>query len=493
MREQAQLIAYADRFGGSLLGLRDLLDTQLGGVFGGVHILPFYERIDGADAGFDPEDHQRIDSRLGTWSDLQAVAGTTTVMADLIANHISSASPQFADYRKRGADSPYASMFLTFDAVFPDGATEEELAAIYRPRPGLPFTPMTLGDGGRRIFWTTFTRDQIDLNLADATARDYLRDTLFLLAQHGVRMVRLDAVGYVIKKAGTSCFLIPETLSGLTRVTDLAQEVGVTTLAEVHAHHSYQWRLAECVDYIYDFALAPVVLHAVLTADVDPLLEWLDVRPRNAVTVLDTHDGIGIVDAAADPSGLKGLLTDEQIEALFAHVYAVDGHGARRANESSVAELSRYRLNSTWYSAVGEDDAKHLISRLIHLWVPGLPQLYYVGLLAGSNDAALLGQTGEARDINRHRYTRSEINAALRRRVVRATLGAVQLRNTHPAFGGEFSFSGGDGLLTMAWRAADAEAVLTVDLANDRFRVSWAHGRAQHMADSARDLAHLMR
>ena len=43
------------------------------GLFGGVHLLPFFYPIDGADAGFDPIDHTQIDRRLGTWEDLRAL------------------------------------------------------------------------------------------------------------------------------------------------------------------------------------------------------------------------------------------------------------------------------------------------------------------------------------------------------------------------------------------------------------------------------------
>ena len=74
MRDQVQLIAYADRLGGSLRGLREVLDGPLAGAFGGVHVLPFYLPYDGADAGFDPDDHLAVDPRLGTWDDLAALA-----------------------------------------------------------------------------------------------------------------------------------------------------------------------------------------------------------------------------------------------------------------------------------------------------------------------------------------------------------------------------------------------------------------------------------
>lgn len=75
MRNEVQLIAYADRFGGDLPGLADVLRTDLAGAFGGVHILPFFTPYDGADAGFDPVDHTAVDPRLGGWADVQDIAG----------------------------------------------------------------------------------------------------------------------------------------------------------------------------------------------------------------------------------------------------------------------------------------------------------------------------------------------------------------------------------------------------------------------------------
>jgi len=119
MRDQVQLIAYADRLGGSLPGLAGLLRGPLAGMFGGVHVLPFYLPYDGADAGFDPEDHLTVDPRLGTWDDLRALAADRDVVADLIVNHASDRSAAFRDVVERGDASPHAAMFLTYDRVFP--------------------------------------------------------------------------------------------------------------------------------------------------------------------------------------------------------------------------------------------------------------------------------------------------------------------------------------------------------------------------------------
>ncbi|HSR06721.1 MAG TPA: alpha-amylase family glycosyl hydrolase, partial [Bryobacteraceae bacterium] len=141
MKNQVQLIAYVDRFsGGGLRDLQTMLEGLFRGLFGGVHLLPFFYPIDGVDAGFDPIDHTHVDPRLGTWDDVRAVAEHADIMADLIVNHVSRQSPQFADFQQHGDGSAYAGMFLTYDRVFPGGAREADLLKIYRPRPALPFT-----------------------------------------------------------------------------------------------------------------------------------------------------------------------------------------------------------------------------------------------------------------------------------------------------------------------------------------------------------------
>ena len=72
-------------------------------------------------------------------------------------------------------------------------------------------------------------------------------------------------------------------------------------------------------------------------------------------------------------------------------------------------------MNCTFYDALGRDDRKYLLARAIQFFLPGVPQVYYVGLLAGTNDMALLARTGVGRDINRHCYTQAEIDEALAR------------------------------------------------------------------------------
>lgn len=467
-----QLITYADRLAGDLPGLRALLDGPLAGAFGGVHVLPFYPPFDGADAGFDPRDHTQVDPRLGTWDDVRALAAGRAVMADVIVNHVSAQSALFADVRERGDESPHAPMFLTLGAVFPLGATEDDLARIYRPRPGLPFTVMTLG-GRRRLVWTTFTPDQVDLDLRTPQAWDYLTSVVDALTAGGVTLLRLDAVGYTGKEAGTDCFMTPATDAYTRRIVEHAHARGARVLVEVHGHHTQQIEIARTVDLVYDFALPPLVLHALTAADLEPLAGWLRIRPANAVTVLDTHDGIGIVDVGTSDlrPGEPGLLAPEKIDALVERIHESSGGTSRQATGAAASNLDLYQVNCTFYDALARDDRRYVLARLLQLFVPGIPQVYYVGLLAGGNDMDLLARTGVGRDVNRHHYTPQEVTDALTHPAVRAQLAALRLRATHPAFGGEhtWDFDGTRGRFT--WEAGDARAELTFDVADGSFEV----------------------
>jgi len=468
MKNQAQLIAYVDRLsGGRLEDLQRLLTGPLEGVFGGVHLLPFFEPIDGADAGFDPIDHTRVDPRLGDWDDVRALGARTEVMADVIVNHISSGSLQFRDYHARGDASPYAGMFLTFDRVFPTGATESELLAIYRPRPGLPFTQHVRADGQAVLLWTTFTSEQIDIDVHHAEGRRYLDAIVKRLEGAGVRAIRLDAAGYAVKKAGSSCFMIAETFDFIRDFTARAHAASMEVLVEIHGHYREQIAVASQVDWVYDFALPPLVLHTLYRRDPCALLRWLEMRPRNSVTVLDTHDGIGVIDVGDNRRDNReaGLLTPEQIDQLVDTIHARSGGESRQATGGAARNLDLYQVNCTFYDALGRRDSEYLVARAIQCFVPGIPQIYYVGLLAGTNDMELLRRTTVGRDINRHYYTEREVREQLNAPVVERLLDLLRLRNTHAAFDGTFRCSStGSMNVTMEWRHQSVWARLEVDL-----------------------------
>ncbi|HEY5706029.1 MAG TPA: sucrose phosphorylase [Terrimicrobiaceae bacterium] len=470
MKNQVQLITYVDRLtAGSLGDLSDLLHGPLKGVFGGVHLLPFFHPIDGADAGFDPIDHTLVDPRLGTWDDVHKLGEEVEVMADLIVNHVSAESPQFKDFSERGAESPYAGMFLTFGRVFPNGASEADLLSIYRPRPGFPFTRATLKNGEKTVLWTTFTPQQVDIDVRHPQGDAYLKSILRTFCESGVRAIRLDAAGYAIKQPGTSCFMIPETYEFIAELTAHAKSLGIEVLVEIHSYYREQIEIAKRVDRVYDFALPPLILHTLFKGDASALKSWLEISPRNCITVLDTHDGIGVIDVGADAAtGRAGLLPPAAIDELVETMHTKSRGESRQATGAAASNLDLYQVNSTYYDALGRDDRAYLLARAIQFFSPGIPQVYYVGLLAGGNDMDLLARTRVGRDINRHYYSSAEVRQALASPVVQDLLELIRLRNRHPAFDGSFEvMATPDHILGLEWRKDGDFARLLIDFRED--------------------------
>jgi sucrose phosphorylase len=196
------------------------------------------------------------------------------------------------------------------------------------------------------------------------------------------------------------------------------------------------------------------------------------------VTVLDTHDGIGIVDIGADPGdrlGRPGLVPPQQIDALVEHIHASSGGDSRLATGAAASNLDLYQVNCTFFDAMARDERRYLLARAIQFFLPGVPQVYYVGLLAGHNDLDLLRRTGVGRDINRHYYDRTEIARDLARPVVQDLLALIRLRNEHAAFSGDFTLleSAANGL-GMRWTAGDHFAELSVDLTTAAYTLRYS-------------------
>ena len=234
-----QLLTYPNSLGGDLRALDDLLDGPLAGVFNGVHVLPPFPSS--GDRGFAPLTYDRIDPRFGTWDDIGRLAERHDVLLDLMINHISRQSEEFEDFLQHGRESSYADLFITIDKVWPDGRPPDaDIARIFLRKPDAPFSTVTIADSGREErIWTSFgTADwseQIDLDVTSAATRALITRWLRQFGERGVRIVRLDAVGYVIKKAGTSCFMVePEIYEFLAWVTGVADSFGLAILPEVH-------------------------------------------------------------------------------------------------------------------------------------------------------------------------------------------------------------------------------------------------------------------
>ncbi|MEM9648283.1 MAG: sucrose phosphorylase [Bacteroidota bacterium] len=472
MKNKIQLITYVDRIGCSgFKELNALLHNELDGLFGGIHVLPFFHPIDGEDAGFDPIDHSLVDPRLGNWSDVKSLTSTVDVMADLIVNHVSAESKEFQDFLERGEDSQHASLFLTVESVFPDGATEVELQSIYRPRPGLPFTEYKLSDGSEKWIWTTFTQKQIDIDVHSEPGSAYLESMLKTYGEAGISMIRLDAAGYAIKKAGSSCFMIPETFDFIDELTQKAKKQGIEVLVEIHSFYETQMEIAKKVDFVYDFALPVLVLDSIFNSNAKHLKKWLNIAPRNSVTVLDTHDGIGVVDVAGF-EGKPGLIPDKDLDGIVERIHKNSEGRSLKATGAAASNLDLYQVNCTYFEALGKSETAYLMARAIQFFVPGVPQVYYVGLFGDDNDMELLERTNVGRDINRHYYSKKEIQEKMKMPWFQQLAKLMRLRNNHKAFDGIFDLKPtADELLHIQWTNNQDWVRLELDLSHKKFTI----------------------
>ncbi len=458
MRNGVQLITYANSLGGNLSSLADFLEEKGTNILSGVHILPFFPSS--GDRGFAPLTYEEVDPVFGDWEDVERIANNFDLMVDLMANHLSRQSVQFQDYLKRGEDSPWKDFFLRFRNIWPEGeAPEEDLSLIYTRKPRPPYIEVTREDGVTEKVWCTFDYEQIDLDVDQEITRRYFSDSIRMLAGHGAKGIRLDAFAYTVKRPGTNCFFIePDVWEVLDHCRTEAAENGAIVLPEIHEHYTIQQKLANKDYPVYDFALPMLVLHTIYSQSSARLRHWLKICPRNQFTTLDTHDGIGVVDVA-------DLLSPSEIEATKAALFSRGANVKEIYNTAKYGNLDIYQLNCTYYSALGDSDINYLIARALQFFAPGTPQVYYVGLLAGSNDIELVERTKQGRDINRHDYTSDEIETALELPVVKKLFQLMRLRNLHPAFGGELEVhQTEDSFIRLSYTSGEYFCLCEIDL-----------------------------
>jgi hypothetical protein len=259
-------LTYPDSLGGDLHALGDLLDGPLAGFFHGVHVLPPFPSS--GDRGFAPITYREIEPRFGTWGDIERLSEHHDVLLDVMINHLSRQSPEFLDFQRHGRRSASADLFITLDKVWPDGnPADGDVARIFLRKPESPFSTVTIEDsGGQERIWTSFGSmdwsEQIDLDVTSAATRSLITGWLRDFAAHGVCIVRLDAVGYVIKKPGTTCFMVePEIYDFLDWIAQVAASFGLVVLPEVHDTYATHERLAAHGFWTYDFVLPALLLN----------------------------------------------------------------------------------------------------------------------------------------------------------------------------------------------------------------------------------------
>lgn len=412
--KDVMLITYGDNIkekGKSpLKSLKEFLQNNVKDVINSVHILPFYPYS--SDDGFSVIDYRKVNPELGTWEDIQNFSKEFYLMFDGVINHISKESDWFQGYLK--GDEKYRRYFIEADP-------KQDYSSVTRPR-ALPLLTKFRTSHGEKFLWTTFSDDQIDLNYENEEVLLEIIDILLTYAKLGARYIRLDAIGYLWKKIGTSCIHLDETHTIIQLIRDVLDEVypGTIIITETNVPHkdniSYFGNGYNEAHMVYQFPLPPLTLYSFLSGNAKYLTKWAQsLEPTSNKTTffnfLASHDGIGVRPA-------EGILSEQQIEWLCEKVKEHQGFVSYKDNGDGTQ--SPYELNINYLDALSHpDDAQELkvkrfiAAQSILFSMIGVPGIYIHSLLGSQNDHEGVKETGRYRSINREKLCRNQLEEQL--------------------------------------------------------------------------------
>ena len=392
-----------------LLNVLDFLQGHLNGVVNGVHILPFFPFT--SDDGFAVSDYENVRPDLGDWDDICQIGENFRLMSDVVINHASADHPWFHQFLK--GEAPGCNFIKT-------AAADDDVSAVIRPRPS-PLLYAHETATGEKLVWCTFGPDQVDLDFSNPDLLCEFVRLLRLYIDKGVRVFRLDAVGFLWKQPGSTCLHLDETHEIIklmrTLVDHLEDNVWLITETNVPAHENLEYfGNGNEAHVIYNFSLPPLLVHALLTGRSTYLRRWMmSTSPTlDGCTVLNfsaSHDGIGL-------RPVEGLLPPEEITRM---TETVQGFGGRLTMRSFGERTVPYEMNTTLFSAlkgsVDGPDAhqidRFIASQTIMMSLEGIPAFYVQSFLAAENDEARAAKTGQNRSLNRTQWRAEHIDEQL--------------------------------------------------------------------------------
>lgn len=393
-----------------LATLLDFLGKYLQDTITGIHILPFFPYS--SDDGFAVIDYYAVNPTLGSWQDIENISEKFNLMTDLVINHVSSQSNWFEEY-KRGI-KPGCNYFIEADPT-------EDLSQVVRPRSSPVLTKVETTRGEKHV-WTTFSADQVDLDFTNPDVLiEFIKIILFYVKK-GAKYIRLDAVGFLWKKIGSSCIHLPETHAVIRLLREVLQMVNanVALITETNVPNrenlTYFGNRDEA-HMIYNFSLPPLLLNALIQGKSEHLKTWMMSMPPAPVgcayfNFTASHDGIGVRPA-------EGLLSEDEFQALIETMEKFGGKISMRKKADGTE--SPYEINISLFDALkgtvkGEDEwqiERFICSQTIMMSVEGIPAFYIHSLLATHNDLEAVEKTGKKRSINRHKWNEEELEALL--------------------------------------------------------------------------------
>jgi len=219
----------------------------------------------------------------------------------------------------------------------------------------------------------------------------------------------------------------------------------------------------------YDFFLPGLLLDALETGSGALVRRWAEELKKNdirVVNMLGCHDGIPLLD-------LRGLVPDERIESLIDTVVSRGGYVKNLYGQKN----AYYQVNATYFSALGESEQRLLFCRAVQLFMPGMPQVWYLDLFAGKNDHAAVSRAGAGghKEINRTNLSKERVDEALKMDVVQEQLKLLRFRNAFPAFGFDAKLTltqEDESTLAFVWEKDGSRATLRADFTQAAFSIT---------------------
>ncbi|PYZ96173.1 alpha-amylase [Alteribacter lacisalsi] len=418
--------------------LHKFLKNKIGDTVTDVHLLPMFPYT--SDDGFSVTDYREINPELGNWGHIESLSEDYRLMFDFVANHISKSSEWFQGYLN---DHPkYRHYFIPKDDSF-------DTSQVVRPRTS-PLYHEYAGKNGAKTAWTTFSEDQVDVNVRHFPVLLDLTDILLEYANKGGTSIRLDAIGFLWKRSGTTSIHLPETHAIIELwhlILDYFKE-GTQIITETNVPHkeniSYFGDGENEAHQVYQFSLPPLVLYTLTTHDSTKLTDWAKTIEKISdeatyFNFLASHDGIGM-------RPTEGILTEDEKQLLVNKVEENGGRVSYKSNPDGTQSV--YELNINYSEALvnkseneTDEDAvrKMLTAHSVLTSFMGVPAIYYHSLLGSKNDYEGLESSGINRRINRQKLEYSRIADELetseyRRAIFAGMKELVSTRQAEPAF-----------------------------------------------------------
>lgn len=415
----------------------DFSEKYFKNVFELVHFLPFFPYS--SDDGFSVIDYKKIHENMGDWADIEKIRKNFRLMFDFVCNHISAKSEWFQEYLK--CNPEYDNFFIAIDK-------NTDLSLVTRPRT-LPLLSEFDTACGKKYIWTTFSDDQIDLNFENPEVLVKMLDVLLFYLEKGADWIRLDAVGFMWKEAGTTCIHHEKTHEIIKLFRDAAEQTapGTVIITETNVPHkdniSYFGNGRDEAQMVYQFPLPPLVIYTFMHGDSSAISRWasnLEV-PGDEVTYfnfLASHDGIGI-------NPVRGIIEEEEILEMVRNLEKEGALVSYKKNTDGT--LSPYEINSSYINAVSRKNdtdemktGKFLNAQAVLLAFKGVPAIYVHSILGSENYYEGVKITGMNRTINREKLEYGKITSELenkngiRSRIYNRLKELIKARKTEKAF-----------------------------------------------------------